>query len=272
MRVFSGLLLLFCAGGVWAQTVEDAEVARARLEVERVKGLVESGVLPRAQLAKAEDAVEEARDRALLRTNISQKDLTEAKADELVAAAGREFERRRKAFDEGKKLVESGLAPEVSLSALLSDLDFARKECELVETRARLTREIAQMAESEALLQERMAHAPSEAHRIAERFDGDGIFTPAMFQQVESAFQARFKRPLPVSANGETAVHRAMGFDHRGRVDVALNPDQPEGMWLRQYLTARRIPFFAFRQAVPGKATGAHIHMGPISTRIGAGG
>ena len=24
-------------------------------------------------------------------------------------------------------------------------------------------------------------------------------------------------------------------------------------------------PYFAFRQAVPGKATGAHIHLGPIS-------
>jgi hypothetical protein len=272
MRLFSGLLLLVCVCGLWAQTAEDPEVARARLEVDRVRGLVERGVLPRAQLGKAEEAVGEAQDRSLLRSNLSQQELTEQKADELVAAAGRQFDRRKKAFDEGKKLVESGLAPEVSLGSLLQELDFARKECELVEKRAQLTREIAQMAETEALVQERMARAPSEMHGIAERFDGDGIFTSKIFQQVETAFQGRFGKPLPVSANGETAVHRALGFDHRGRVDVAIHPDQPEGVWLREYLTKRRIPFFAFRQAVPGKATGAHIHLGPVSTRLAAGG
>jgi hypothetical protein len=73
---------------------------------------------------------------------------------------------------------------------------------------------------------------------------------------------------------GETAVHRALGFDHRNRVDVAVHPDQPEGVWLRQYLELHYIPYFAFRRAVPGKATGAHIHIGPMSTplaRAGAG-
>jgi hypothetical protein len=272
MRFFSGLLFLVCAVGVCAQAPEDPEVARARLEVERLKGLVQLGVSPRAQLVKAEEAVAEAQDRALLRANYSQQELTEAKADELVAAAGREFDRKKKAFDEAQKLVASGLAPEISLSSMLQDLDFARKECELMDKRAELTREIARMAESEALLQERMAHAPAEAHGIAQRFDGNGIFTPQIFQRIETAFTTRFGKSLPVSANGETAVHRALGFDHRGRVDVAIHPDQPEGVWLREYLTAHNIPFFAFRQAVPGKATGAHIHLGPMSTRLQAGG
>jgi hypothetical protein len=276
MRVLLALAVAACAGGIWAQAPgpkpEESEVARARLEVERLKGLVEMGAIPRAQLTKAEEAVEEARDNALMRSNISQQDLTEEKADELVAAAGRQFERRKNAFDESKRLVESGLAPEISLSAALQDLDFARRQCELVETRARLAREMAQMAEAEAALEERLARAPAEARAIAERFDGDGIFTPQIFRQVEAAYESRFGKTLPVSANGETAIHRALGFDHRGRVDVALRPDQPEGVWLREYLVARRIPFFAFRQAVPGKATGAHIHLGPISGHIQAGG
>jgi hypothetical protein len=276
MRLLSTLAVLVCAGGVWAQTPapapEDPNVAHARLEVERLKGLVEIGAVPRAQLAKAEAAVEEARDQALLRGNIAQQDLTEEKADELVAAAGRQFERRKNAFDEAKRLVESGLAPEVSLSAVLQELDFAGRQCELVEMRARLAREMARMAEAEVALQERLSQAPAEMHAMAERFDGDGIFTPRIFQQLEAAYESHFGKPLPVSANGETAVHRALGFDHRGRVDVALRPDQPEGVWLREYLVARRIPFFAFRQAVPGKATGAHIHLGPISARIQAGG
>jgi hypothetical protein len=89
---------------------------------------------------------------------------------------------------------------------------------------------------------------------------------------VENAYQKKFGKPLPVSALGETAVHKALGFDHRGRVDVAVYPDTPEGSWLREYLTENRIPYFAFRHAIPGKATGAHIHIGPGSTRIRNGG
>jgi hypothetical protein len=247
-------------------------VARARLELERVKGLVQMGALPRAQLAKAEEAVGEAQDRVLLRANISQQDLTEQKADELIAAAGRQFERKKKAFDDAQHLVETGMAPEISLGDTLQELDFARRQCELVETRAKLARELAQMAEAEAAFEDRLAHTPGDARSIAERFDGDGIFTPQIFRRIEAAFEARFGKSLPVSADGETAVHRALGFDHRGRIDIALHPDTPEGMWLRNYLTAHRIPFFAFRQAVAGKATGAHIHLGPASSRLQTGG
>jgi hypothetical protein len=93
-----------------------------------------------------------------------------------------------------------------------------------------------------------------------------------MFAGVETAFERHFGESLPVSAMGDTAAHRALGFDHRGRVDVALNPDTTEGEWLRLYLTVKRIPFFVFRQAVPGKATGAHIHIGPMSTHLASGG
>ena len=45
--------------------------------------------------------------------------------------------------------------------------------------------------------------------------------------------QRQFGKSLPVSAKGDTALHRSLGFDHRGRVDIALNPDQTEGSWLR---------------------------------------
>ena len=77
---------------------------------------------------------------------------------------------------------------------------------------------------------------------------------------------------MPISALGQTAVHRALGFDHRDRIDVALNPDQPEGIWLRQYLESNRIPFFAFRTSVRGKSTAPHIHIGPISGHLAKGG
>jgi hypothetical protein len=272
MPFSKGLLLSFLvAGAVCAQPAEDPLVAQARAALERTRGLAASGVLPRAEVQKAEDALADAQDAVVLRNDIYQQDLTEAQADELVAAAGRQFDRRKKAFDDAKGLVESGLAPELSLSTYLQNLDFARKQCDLAETRARLAREMTAQAEAEAALATRLPSDAPASIQNSERFDGSGVFNEAIFRKTEAAFEAHFGKPLPVSAVGETAVHRALGFDHRGRVDVALHPDQPEGVWLRQYLTENRIPFFAFRHAVPGKATGAHIHLGPGSTRLAAG-
>ena len=51
-------------------------------------------------------------------------------------------------------------------------------------------------------------------------------------------------------------------------VRLALHPDDPEGAWLIAYLRQAGIPYFAFRGYVPGKATGAHIHIGPPSNRL----
>ena len=263
-----GLLLLICATAVLAQLSVDPEVARAQIELNRVRAMVETGAYPRAQIQKAEQAVADAQDAATIRKSIYNQDLTTDQADDLVAAANRRFERRKKAFDDAKKLVDAGVMPSQSLTNLLEELDFARKETELADTRAKLAQQATDMALAEEALQAQLAAHPSEAPKIAEKFDGDGVFTTQMFQRVEAAFSARFGKPLPVSANGETAVHRALGFDHRGRVDVAVRPDEPEGVWLREYLIRNRIPFFAFRQAVRGKATGAHIHMGPMSTRL----
>ena len=114
--------------------------------------------------------------------------------------------------------------------------------------------------------------ASREQQALAERFDGNGLFSDSIFMKVETAFEKRFAKTLPISAMGETAVHRSLGFDHRNRVDVAVVPDQPEGVWLRKFLVANRIPYFAFRAAIAHKATGAHIHLGPQSTRIVSGG
>jgi hypothetical protein len=267
MRLFSALLPLVCVVCLYAQAPEEPEVARARAEIERLRRLVDAGAVPRNQLEKAETAMADAQDAALLRKTIYGQDLTAEQADEMIAAAERRFDRRRQAFDEAKKLVDAGVQAQLSLTASLDDLELARKELDLAESRAKLTRELAEMARAEEASQQ----AP-DAHELVDRYEGDGTFSPAEFGRIESAFATKFGKAIPVSAMGETAVHRALGFDHRGRVDVAIYPDTPEGVWLRQYLTQNHIPYFAFRHAVPGKATGAHIHIGPMSTRLKLGG
>ncbi len=247
-------------------------MARAQAEVRNVRALVEAGAAPRTQLEKAEEAMADAQDEAILRRTIYGQDLTAEQTDEMMAAASRRFNRRRKALDEAQRFVEAGAAPQLSLGAFRVELERARQESELAGLRASQVRELTEMAKAEESLATMLAEEPSEAPKIADRYDGDGIFTAGTLARVEMAFAGHFGKPLPVSANGETAVHRALGFDHRGRVDVAVHPDQPEGLWLREFLTENRIPYLAFRQAVPGKATGAHIHIGPLSTRLVPGG
>jgi hypothetical protein len=272
MRFLSGLILLVCATCVSAQTGDPPEVMRAKAGIERLRSLVDAGVVPPVQLARAEAALADAEDEALLRRTVYGNELTDEQIDEMLAAAGRRVDRRTQALEEGRKLVDSGAASLLSLSPLMEELDAARKERDLAESRARFTRELAQMARAEELLESKLNHSPQEVHELADRYDGDGIFNMSTFARVELDFEKQFGKPLPVSAMGETAVHRSLGFDHRGRVDVAIHPDQPEGRWLLEYLVEKHIPYFAFRQAVPGKATGAHIHIGPMSTRYKLGG
>jgi len=251
---------------------EDPAIAKAKERLAQIQKLMDAGAASRAQLAEAQEAIADAEDAVILRKTIYGQDLTDAQSEEMIAAASRRYERRKQAFDKAKKLVDQGVATEAWLNTYLEEMYFARKECELAEERAKVVHELAAMAQSEELLQERLTLEPSTAHEIAERYDGDGVFNPRTLAKVESAFESRFGKPLPISAKGETAVHRALGFDHAGRVDVAIHPDQPEGVWLREYLSENHIPYFAFRQAVPGKATGAHIHIGPQSTRLAHGG
>jgi len=274
MRISTGWLLVsLCSGVLTAQTVPpDPQLTRARERLNQIRELVAAGAVPRAQLAKAQDEIADAEDAAFLSRTIYGKDLTDAQTDEMVAAAERRYQRRQAALEKQKELVDAGVATLLSLDPLQEDADLARNELDRARDRAQVVHELTVMAQAEQSLDERLENAPSTAHEIAERYDGDGSFTPKTFARVESAFEAKFGKPLPVSAMGETAVHRALGFNHTGRVDVAIHPDQPEGVWLREYLSSQHIPYFAFRQAVPGKATGAHIHMGPQSTRLAHGG
>ena len=262
-----GVTVLVCAAAV-PEPSADPDVARARAGIERLRALVEAGALPRAQLQQAEDALADAQDMVILRRTMYSQDLTEDQADEMISAAQRRLDRRQKQLDRIRGMVDAGVAAKVELGTFLQEVDYARKEYDLAVSRADICRELAAMARAEQGLVLHRDPIPLDSGRVSMRYDGDGVFTPAEFQQVQTAFEHRFSKPLPVSAMGETAVHRALGFDHRGRVDVALNPDQPEGIWLRRYLESRHIPYFAFWQAVAGRATGAHIHIGPESTRL----
>jgi hypothetical protein len=272
MRFLPGLVLV-CAACVYAQTTQDPpEIAHAKESIEKLRTLVDAGAAPRAQLDRAEAALSDAEDAAFLRKTVYGSDLTEVQTDDMLAAATRRVDRRKRAVEDMRKLIDSGVASQLALTPVLEELDAARKEYDLAESRARFVKQMADNARAEEALENTLNQSPEDAPLLADRYDGDGTFSMVDLSKVESAFQSRFNKPLPVSAMGDTAVHRALGFDHRGRVDVAVNPDQPEGRWLLEYLVQNHIPYFAFHHAVPGKATGAHVHLGPMSTRYKLGG
>jgi hypothetical protein len=85
--------------------------------------------------------------------------------------------------------------------------------------------------------------------------------------KVEEFFVTKFKRPLPLSAFGQSDLHTRWGLDHRNGMDVGLHPDSIEGRALIEFLRAESIPFLVFRGPVPGVATGPHIHIGNRSPR-----
>ena len=99
------------------------------------------------------------------------------------------------------------------------------------------------------------------------RFNGGAPWSVADAAKVESFFLKNFGRALPISALGQTATHDRLRFDHRNAMDVSLHPDSKEGQSLLSFLRQSGIPFLAFRNAVPGASTGAHIHIGKPSAR-----
>jgi len=100
------------------------------------------------------------------------------------------------------------------------------------------------------------------------RYDGAHAWSLSDASVIKQFFARRFGRALPIGAFGQSALHDRWGYDHRNAMDVGVSPDTAEGQALMEYLRANGIPFTAFHFAVPGKATGPHIHVGLPSHRI----
>ena len=168
--------------------------------------------------------------------------------------------------------------------ALLDQNIISKKEVEdsehaLATAKTKVTNTEKEMTEADNLIAEATGEAqlaklgPSrlgayQSTAALIRYNGPAHWALADASKVESFFVSKFRHAMPISAFGQTAVHDQLGFDHRNAMDVALNPDSAEGQALMNYLRSAGIPFIAFRYAVKGSATGAHIHVGSPSHRI----
>lgn len=248
------------------------DVSRAKQEVERVQRMVMAGALPRRALEDAQAGLLEARDRDVIKATLYSKDglqsLTEEQSREMMASAERQVKRAQERVAEAKKRVDEGVAPLTSLTPYLEDFDRQRLIYGQAVSHARLLHELKEMIKAERELQsklETLTQPGSSRGYGNEKYDGNGSFSALHLRAIEIGFAKQFRKVMPVSAKGDTEMHRSMGYDHKGRVDVAVLPDSEEGVWLRRQLEMMRIPYIAFRTFVPGQATGAHIHIGPPS-------
>lgn len=168
---------------------------------------------------------------------------------------------------------------ELLAKGLVSKRDIDAGEQAVKDAQTELDKARAQLTESDQLIAEANAElikpaSPSGTGRYTTnsavmRYNGAASWAITEASKVEGFFAATFGRQLPISALGQSATHDRLGFDHRNSMDVALHPDSAEGKALMDYLRGQGIPFLAFRSAIPGVATGAHIHIGNPSHRIG---
>lgn len=272
MRLVCALALGVCASGVFAAPLPTPELTRAREDLKRVEKLVEEGGLPRARLIEAKSAVAEAEDQAMLRENLygahRLEDLTEELSQKMVSTAKRLVTLQQDRVTRHRKLVEAGVAAPTSLTPHIEEMDSRRRTLDLAESRVRLWNQLLEMARAEQARQAEMEAENQIAMRLSESDPSYGILSPGGLKRLETEYERTFGRPLPISAKGDTVFHRSIGFDHRGRIDVAVSPETSEGRWLRYWLDAARIPYIAFSSAVPGQATAPHVHIGPPSLKL----
>jgi len=162
---------------------------------------------------------------------------------------------------------------------IISKREVEKEQQKLVEAQAKIEQSRKQIGEIDSLVAE--VHAAEQLAKLPPprvgsytttatiiRYSGPSRWLIADTVKVEGFFQQKFGRTLPISAFGQSATHDRMGYDHRNSIDVALHPDSAEGQALMAFLRSQGIPFLAFRGAVPGSATGPHIHVGPPSKRF----
>lgn len=186
--------------------------------------------------------------------------------EENVAKAQDRFTQSQKLFAEG----------------LISRRDLEASERALAEAKDKVNEVNRRFADADTQIADTLLEAEAET-KLAKskpvpkggmikttsfiRYNGAAVWALSDAWKVQRFFLDALKKPLPIAAFGQGAIHDRWRLDHRNAMDVSLHPDGPEGQALLGFLRANGIPFLAFREAIPGTATGPHIHIGRPSHR-----
>ena len=184
-----------------------------------------------------------------------------------------EVKRAEEKLEVSKKLLAEGLVPRAQVEENERALALAKEK--IADTNRQLANAEAQIAGVlvEAAANEEIAKnlrlAKQRLVRTAAftRFTGAGGWNVGEAWKIQRFFSDTFKKQLPIAVFGQGAIHDRWRLDHRNAIDIQLHPDGVEGRALLDFLHRNGIPYLAFRSAIPGTATGPHIHIGRPSHR-----
>jgi len=176
-------------------------------------------------------------------------------------------------LEKSKNLLAEGLIPKKQVEDNERELAVAKQK--IAETNRALTSADEQIA---AVLVEAAANdeiaknlrlAKQSLVRTAAftRYTGAGGWNLSEAWKVQRFFSDTFNKQLPIAVFGQGPIHDRWRLDHRNAMDIQLHPDGVEGRALLEFLQKNGIPYLAFRSAIPGTATGPHIHIGSPSHR-----
>lgn len=195
----------------------------------------------------------------------------------------RSLEKLRASYGKNVATAEARLAQSKELFAqgLISRNDVAAAERAVAEARDRVTETTQRIATADSQIAGTLLEADAEKKLAKSRIPRGGMLRTASFVRfnggaawglsdawkVQRFFLETFKKPLPITVFGQGPIHDRWRLDHRNSMDVSLHPDGAEGQALLNFLRMNGIAFLAFREAIPGTATGPHIHVGRPSHR-----
>jgi len=196
-----------------------------------------------------------------------------ASLGKLLPLYEREVKKAEEKLEVSKKLLAEGLIPRTQVEENERALAAARQK--IAETNRAVTSADEQIA---AVLVEAAANEEiSKNLRLARqslvrtsaftRFTGSGGWNLGEAFKIQRFFSDSFNKQLPIAVFGQGPIHDRWRLDHRNAMDIQLHPDGVEGRALLNFLQKNGIPYLAFRAAIPGTATGPHIHIGRPSHR-----
>ncbi len=172
-----------------------------------------------------------------------------------------------------KKLLAEGLIARAQVEENEHALALEKQKVE--ETRRQMTNADAQIAgvlvetaaDEEIAKNLRLAKQTLIRTSAFTRYTGSGGWNLSDAGKIQRFFSDTFHKQLPIAVFGQGAIHDRWRLGHHNAMDIQLHPDGVEGQALLDYLQRNGIPYLAFRSAIPGTATGPHIHIGRPSHR-----
>jgi hypothetical protein len=185
-----------------------------------------------------------------------------------------EVKRAEEKLEQSKKLLAEGLIPrnqveENERALVLAQEKMNETNRQMANAEAQIAGVLVETAADEEIAKNlRLAKQSLIRTSSFTRFTGAaGGWNIGEAYKIQRFFSDTFNKQLPIAVFGQGAIHDRWRLDHRNAMDIQLHPDGVEGQALLNFLQRNGIPYSAFRSAIPGTATGPHIHIGRPSHR-----